>query len=65
MPPLIVWALGAVGAVVVGRWIAERARRWNAELGARQDVGRRAAHAEPDRGPRLERDPATGIYRPK
>jgi len=62
MPPLIVWALGAVGAVVVGRWVAEQTRRWNAGLRSRQDS---AARAEHERGPRLERDPATGIYRPK
>jgi len=61
MPPLIVWALGAVGAVVVGRWIGERARRRDAELRSRD----KAAGAAREQGPRLERDPVTGIYRPK
>ena len=55
MPPLIVWALGAVGAVVVGRWIGERARRRDAELRSRD----KAAGAAREQGPRLERDPVT------
>jgi hypothetical protein len=62
MPPLIVWALGALGAVVVGRWIASEARRRSAELRARQAEG---LARERERAPTLERDPVTGIYRPK
>jgi len=62
MPPLIIWALGALGAFAVGRWIANEVRRRSAELQARQEtVGR----AERDQARTLERDPATGIYRPK
>jgi len=61
MPPLIVWALGAVGAVAVGRWIGERVRRRDAELRSRE----KATSVEREQGPRLERDPVTGIYRPK
>jgi hypothetical protein len=58
MPPIILWALGAVGAAVIGRFVMKEARRINAELhpepvGAERDVQR------------LERDPKTGIYRPK
>jgi hypothetical protein len=63
MPPLILWTLGALGAIVIGRWIANEARRWSAELGARQ--AERAGRAERDHAPTLERDPVTGIYRPK
>jgi hypothetical protein len=63
MPPLILWTLGALGAIVIGRWIANEARRWSAELGARQAEG--AGRAERDHAPTLERDPVTGIYRPK
>lgn len=60
MPPLILWALGAVGAAVAGRLLYNEVRRVNAEL-----------HPEPhppvDERPmrKLERDPKTGIYRPK
>jgi hypothetical protein len=61
MPPLILWALGAAGAAIAGRWLYKESRRVNAELhpdeprplGERGDVRK------------LERDPETGIYRPK
>jgi hypothetical protein len=59
MPPLIVWALGAVGAVALARLIVREARRINAELHP-------AAPASGDHDAvTLERDPATGVYRPK
>ena len=32
MPPLIIWALGVVGAVALARLIVREARRINAEL---------------------------------
>jgi len=59
MPPLILWALGAVGAAVAGRLLYKEAQRVNAEL-----------HPEPRPGDelpahKLERDPHTGVYRPK
>jgi hypothetical protein len=60
MPPLIVWALGVLSAVVAGRWIANEARRRTDELRARDADG--SAHG-PART--LERDPVTGVYRPK
>ena len=60
MPPLIVWALGALGAVVLVRLVAREARRINAELHPR------AAPVENEgEAVRLERDPKTGVYRPK
>ena len=59
MPPLIVWALGVVGAVALARLIVREARRINAELHP-------ATPAPADGEPvTLELDPATGIYRPK
>jgi hypothetical protein len=59
MPPLIVWALGVVGAVALARLIAREARRINAELHP-------ATPAPADGDPvTLERDPTTGVYRPK
>lgn len=59
MPPLILWAIGAIGTAVAGRWLYKESRRVNAEL-----------HPEPqplnerEMG-KLERDPETGVYRPK
>ena len=61
MPPVIVWALGAIGALVVGRWLAREAQRIQAGLRAREP-GDAAAREEVRT---LERDPVTGIYRPK
>jgi hypothetical protein len=59
MPPLIVWALGVVGAMAVARLIVREARRINAELHP-------AAPPPADGAPvTLERDPKTGVYRPK
>ena len=58
MPPLIVLALGAVGVVLLARVLIREARRVNAELHPRADSGQ-------DRAIPLERDPATGVYRPK
>jgi hypothetical protein len=61
MPPLILWALGAAGATLAGRWLFRESRRVNAEL-----------HPEPagsaderETARKLERDPQTGVYRPK
>jgi hypothetical protein len=59
MPPLIVWALGVIGAVALARLIAREARRINAELHPR------APAPDKDDAVRLERDPVTGVYRPK
>jgi hypothetical protein len=62
MPPVILWVLGAVGAVAGGRWLMREARRINTEL----HPERSPAPADERAGARkLERDPATGIYRPK
>jgi len=59
MPPLIVWALGAVGVMALARLIVREARRINAELHP-------ATPAPVDGDPvTLERDPKTGVYRPK
>ncbi len=63
MPPLIVFALGVMGAAVVVRWCARGVQRVNAEL----DEVRAKASVEPlDRStlPKLKPDPKTGEYRP-
>ena len=59
MPPLILWAMGAIGAAVAGRWLYKEARRVNAELHPEQKPVN-----EIEMG-KLERDPKTGVYRPK
>jgi hypothetical protein len=63
MPPLIVFALGVMGAAVVVRWCVKEVHRVNSEL----DEMRAKASVEPmdrDALPKLKRDPKTGEYRP-
>jgi hypothetical protein len=63
MPPLIVLALGVMGAAVLVRWCVKEAHRVNSEL----DEVRAKAAVEPlDRNslPKLKPDPKTGEYRP-
>jgi hypothetical protein len=60
MPPLILWALGAAGAAIVGRVLFRESRRINAELHAEAQPAN-----ERNTGRNLERDPETGVYRPK
>ena len=61
MPPLILWALGVAGAAITGRWLYREARRVNAELHPEEQkpVDERGSARK------LERDPETGVYRPK
>jgi hypothetical protein len=63
MPPLIVFALGVVGAAALVRWCVREVHRVNAEL---DDVRAKAAVEPHDRNamPKLKRDPETGEYRP-
>jgi hypothetical protein len=62
MPPVIIFALGIVGAAALVRWCAKEVRRVNAEL----DEVRAQAVDSKDRDaiPKLKRDPETGEYRP-
>ena len=59
MPPLILLALGAAGAALAARWLNRESQRINAELHP-ELPGRERDAAHP-----LERDPKTGVYRPK
>ena len=63
MPPIVSCVLGAVGALAAAKWIADEARRINAELHPMRYDGFAEA---PDRGAfaTLRRDPASGVYRP-
>ena len=60
MPPVILWALGVAGATIIGRVLYRESQRINAELHPEPQPAndRQSAH-------KLERDPETGIYRPK
>ena len=61
IPPLIGWALGALGAAVLARFVANEWRRVNDTLHpaepARDEVVR-------EKFPTLRRDPCSGVYRP-
>lgn len=60
MPPVIAWALGAIGAIALAKLLASAARKANAELDdiRGEEIQERPIH-------RLERDPVTGEYRPE
>jgi hypothetical protein len=62
LPFIAAWALGAVGAVIVVKLFNKEWRRVNAEL----DQARPVRVTDPERAalPELQRDPATGVYRP-
>jgi hypothetical protein len=60
MPPLILWALGAAGAAIVGRVLYRESQRINAELHPEPEPANERQTART-----LERDPKTGIYRPR
>lgn len=62
MPPVVIWALGAVGAAVLVKFVMKEARRINAELDEAR-AERVAEKAGSERYPTLSRDPASGEYR--
>jgi hypothetical protein len=59
MPPVIVWAIGAISALAAVKLFSATSRRANAEL---DQLRRGGAVAKPVE--KLERDPKSGIYRP-
>jgi hypothetical protein len=63
IPPMIAWAVGAIGAVVMSKFVAREWHRINDELDARERNERAARARVKDRGT-LRRDPVTGVYRP-
>ncbi|MDQ0505449.1 hypothetical protein [Xanthobacter agilis] len=60
MPPFIVVALGAIGAVALVKLLANETRRANDRMDRRRD-----AETTPLKTIPLERDPVTGDYRPR
>ncbi len=62
MPPVLIWAIGTIGAAVVAKVAAREWRRVNADLDRRRAPP--VAQAEHGPLPTLRRDPTTGVYRP-
>ena len=60
MPPVVVLALGALGAAALVKLLSRESRRVNSELDAKREAGSGQATARPT----LRRDPHTGDYRP-
>lgn len=60
MPPAILWAFGAIGALALVKLLANASRKANEEL---EKIRRERAVDHPLET--LERDPETGEYRPK
>jgi hypothetical protein len=60
VPPLIKFALGALGAAAIVHWAVREARRFNEELERAKaaKIGMR-----PEQLPKLRRDPASGVWR--
>jgi len=61
MPPLVLWALGALGAALAAKLLSEAHRKANEDLEA---VRREPKPDERANIPTLRRDPETGQYRP-
>ncbi len=61
MPAIVVWALGAVGAVLLIKLFNREWQRVNTEL----DQANPVRVTDPERAamPKLRRDPVTGEYR--
>lgn len=62
IPPLVIWALGAVGAAALAKFVQHEWQRVNAELHPRK-TARPSDRFDRDGLPTLKRDPRTGIYR--
>ena len=60
MPPVIVWAIGAISALAAVKLFSAASRKANAEL---DQLRRDGAVAKPVE--KLERDPKSGVYRPR
>jgi hypothetical protein len=62
IPPLVIWALGVVGAAALARFVRNEWQRVNAELHPREKTAA-TDRVDRERLPTLKRDPITGIYR--
>lgn len=64
IPSVITAALGALGVAAFARSLAREWRRINDELDRAERAATVEAH-DPERLPKLRRDPRTGVYRPE
>lgn len=62
MPQILILAAVGAGLVLAGRFYREMQRRIQSELKAAEEALERRAR---ENAVPLERDPATGVYRPK
>ena len=62
IPPLIGWALGALGAAVVAKVLVREWQRVNDELHPGEPISEGPAR---EKIPTLRRDPQSGVYRPE
>jgi hypothetical protein len=60
MPPAFLWALGAIGAALAAKLLADAGRKANRDL---EEV-RASKNEERAKIPTLQRDPESGRYRP-
>jgi hypothetical protein len=60
MPPAFLWVLGAIGAALAAKLLADAGRKANRDL---EEV-RSSAKDDRTQIPTLERDPESGQYRP-
>jgi hypothetical protein len=60
MPPVILWAIGALSALAAAKLLSSASRRANADLDRLRRDGAVAKPVE-----KLERDPQSGVYRPR
>ncbi|HEY2137532.1 MAG TPA: hypothetical protein VGH49_16710 [Xanthobacteraceae bacterium] len=61
-PPVIGWALGALGAAVVAKVVAKEWRRVNDKLHPDERMTETTVR---EKIPTLRRDPQSGVYRPE
>jgi hypothetical protein len=60
MPPVILWAIGALSALAAAKLLSSASRRAKADLDRLRRDGAVAKPVE-----KLERDPQSGVYRPR
>jgi hypothetical protein len=60
MPPVILWTIGALSALAAAKLLSSASRRANADLDRLRRDGAVAKPVE-----KLERDPQSGVYRPR
>jgi hypothetical protein len=62
MPQVLILVAAGAGLILAGRWLRDVQRRVQAELSATEEALKRR---DAERAVPLERDPSTGIYRPR